>query len=268
MDSSKELLPVGRLIGGSWKRYVSRFNDLVWIPIIPSLVLAIGDYLNIFNNVFLKGIGDFMTFDGVLLSLLSTLALIYAVHNSKQFNESYRYAESIFFRYLWVVILGMVIMIGGLFLLVVPALIFTVWFTLAAYVFVVEGDRGLGAMLKSKEYIRGYFWQLAWRFVVLILVGLIVSIVAGVLGSAGGQSGAIASSFIFEILLAPYLVIYELGIYDNLRQLRPEIVGTRILNGRIGFTFIAIWGVVAPILLGTVSILTYGAAALVQAIMK
>jgi hypothetical protein len=268
MDASKELIPVSSLIRESWQKYIKQFSELIWIPIIPSLILAIADYLNVFSDPFLKGIGDLMTVVGVLFSILSTLALIYAAHNGKQFNESYRYAEENFLKYIWVMILSFVIVVGGMFLFVVPALIFIVWFSIAGYVFVVEGSRGLGAILKSKEYFRGYFWPLVLRLAVAALIAFAVALLAGLLGYAGGQSGIIAFSFIFQILLTPFLVVYELSIYNNLRRLRPEIVNTEVQNNRMRFTLTAIWGVSASVLLGVVLILAYGISAVIQAIMK
>ncbi len=267
MHVPNELIPISSLIRNSWDRYIKNFDGLIWIPVIPSLIIATGDYLNIFNDPFLKGIGDLMTVVGVLFSVLSALALIYAAYNGKQFNESYRYAEENFFKYVWVTILVLTIVVGGLFLLVVPALVFVVWFSMAEYIFVIEGDRGLGALLKSREYFRGYFWPLVLRLAVALLIGFAAAVVAGSIGSLGGQSGVIGLNLILQILVTPFLVVYELEIYRDLRRLRPGIAGTRVQNGRIGFTAIALWGVIAPILLFTVLILVYGAAALIRAIM-
>src|SRR3989344_3979582 len=73
-------------------------------------------------------------------------------------RESFRRARGKILSMYWVMILSIFIFIGGFVLLIIPALIFATWFSFAIFVFFAEGTRGLDALLKSKEYVRGRFW--------------------------------------------------------------------------------------------------------------
>lgn len=266
MNGSKELMPVSSLVGWSWHAYRKNFDRLIWIPVIPALILAFGDYLNTFTDPFLGVIAAVTIVVGFIFSVLSGLALIFAANNFAHFHESYAYAERAFLRYIWLRVIWVLIIIGGLFLLIIPALVFLIWFAMAEYVFVVEGDRGMDALLKSREYIRGNFWPIFWRLAFPFVLSLLVAYIAAAIGSLDGASGEIALGFVAQVLLAPFLILYTLGLYNNLRQIRPQLSGLRIEVDRLKFTLIGAWGVIAPLLLGAVSILVAGTAFLLQSI--
>jgi len=44
---------------------------------------------------------------------------------------------------------------GGFLFLIIPGIIFLVWFIFAQFIIFAEDDRGMNAILKSKEYVRG-----------------------------------------------------------------------------------------------------------------
>lgn len=268
VNSSYRFVPVGLLLRESWNRYKKQLDSLIWIAVVPSLVLAFSAYLNLFNGTLVRILGDLVNLAGVVLSILSALALIYAAQNDRQFSEGYSYAWSHFWKYIWVYLLSIAVISGGLFLAVIPGLLLMVWLSLTGYVFVVEGDRGFGALLKSKEYIRGHFWPFVLRLLIAFLIGLVVSAIADAVGSVGGQPGLIALNLLSEILLAPFMVIYMLELYKSFRQLRPEMIGARIRNNSLTFELVAIWGVVAPVALSLVLILTNIGASLARLIMK
>ncbi len=68
--------------------------------------------------------------------------------------------------YLWVSILVGVIALLGLILFIIPGLIFAVWYSFAALIFVLEGVKGYAALKQSKSLVSGRFWSVIWRWIV------------------------------------------------------------------------------------------------------
>lgn len=257
----RELTPVSAVLKGAWAKYKRRFGDLAWIALPPALITAIGDYLATFGGA-LRVFGGLITALGVVAAILSAVALVYAVRNDKQFDESYKYAFKNFFPYLWVALLTFLAGLGGIFLGVIPALIFAVWFSFVCYIFVSEGDRGLPTLLKSKEYARGYFWPIVWRLLVTVLISMIVGIAASALGASLGLVGAGLASIVTQIALTPFVTVYVYALYQDLARVKPELVGTKVEENRKFFTYVNIWGIAATIILIVVLLATIGFQAL------
>ncbi len=79
-------------------------------------------------------------------------------------------------RSVWTGLLaGIVIFLGFLFF-IVPGIIFLVWFLLVPYVFVDEGLSGTAALRRSRELVRGHWWEMASTALVVEIFGLLVLI--------------------------------------------------------------------------------------------
>jgi hypothetical protein len=74
---------------------------------------------------------------------------------------------------------GLLIVVGSC--LIIPGLLFAVWYCLASQVVVVEGLSGMPALNRSKDLTAGYRWRIVGIFLLVILLLLIVSI--GIVGA-------------------------------------------------------------------------------------
>jgi len=63
----------------------------------------------------------------------------------------------------WVAALQFVLFAAGLVALVVPLLLFTVWYAFPAYHVVVDDQRGSAAFKASKRLVSGRWWAVLWR---------------------------------------------------------------------------------------------------------
>jgi len=114
---------------------------------------------------------------------------------------------------------GIVTMIGFA-LLIIPGIIFSVWFAFSYYVLLFEGKTGIDAMKASKAYVKGRWWAVFGRFAFIVLVSIIFSVVFGGVSSMVGETaGTIASSFLSMVLnfiLVPVTIAYSFLIYKDL----------------------------------------------------
>jgi len=257
-NTISKLTLVSVILKEAWIKYKRRFKDLVWIVLPSALFSVVGDYLIRLGGVAVT-VGWIVTVLGIVAAILSTIALVYAVRNDKQFDESYDYAFKNLFHYLWIVFLVSIISLGGMFLGIIPAFIFSIWFGLVCYIFVSEGDRGLGALLKSKEYVRGYFWPIVLRLIVIMFISLAVSVMAGILGAIiGSYIGFAITGIVSQLIIAPFLTVYLYSIYQDLARVKPELQGKKIDKNRKFFALVGIFGVVITLIIVTLLCVKYG----------
>jgi hypothetical protein len=88
-------------------------------------------------------------------------------------------------RLVLVDLLFALIVVVGILLLVVPGIVFLVWFGLAGPVVEIEKRGPLAALRRSRELVRGSFWR-------VLAIVLPVGIATNALVDAGGELGSLA----------------------------------------------------------------------------
>ena len=144
--------------------------------------------------------------------------------------------------FLWVTILSGLAVAGGFILLVVPAVIFTIWYRFAAYHCVVDGLRGTAALRASKRLVSGRFWEVLVRVLVsgiffYVTYQFILAVLYLVIGSTVGDPGlffgnvstsqeqsaihALVTTVVPQIVTAmtlPAAIVAELIIWSDLKR--------------------------------------------------
>ncbi len=112
--------------------------------------------------------------------------------------------------FIWLLsIIGYIVM-GGFLLFLIPGVMFAVWFTFAQFILAGEDEKGMNALLKSKEYVRGYFWDILLRLFIIWLVSGVIGIVP-IIGP------------ILSILFMPFMMIFIYLIYEDLRSIKGDV---------------------------------------------
>jgi len=167
---------------------------------------------------------------------------------------------------LWLSFIFCWIIFGSFFLFIVPALIFCIWFSLCFWVLYSENTGGLKALILSREYIRGHFFGVLWRFIFIELIYILASIAIEVLPTS---INLFFDSFFFETLanyirtfselvlialITPLIWIYHFVIYRNLKKSVTEINAVPTTRLKILYLGLPLLGiVVATILFITVA---------------
>jgi hypothetical protein len=147
--------------------------------IIVSLVLAI-----------LAG-----AYTGAWMQLSMGLSVAKLKENStdKGVRDIYKRTRPLVFAYLLVMIMQLLIVLVGYIALIIPGIIFSLWFTFTIFTFLVDGKRGVEALILSREYTRG---KLGIVFIFFLGFGILSSIVGTV------------PSYLFERLDIQWLLIF------------------------------------------------------------
>ena len=244
-----KVISIRDLFRESWNLYRERVGPLTKIILLPVAFLVAGDLLGLFAP---SGLASLPAFIGTIISLLSYLALIFALRGSVQFGEAYRMAWKKIWSYGWLTVLSGFVTLGGFFMLVIPGIVFSTWFMFAIYIFAIEGDKGVNALLKSREYVRGYWWPVFGRQIVFVLAVLVVVLVLGSIGSAltgGDEAGSNLVGDLLALVIAPLAIAYFYVLYGSLKSLKPEVASRPSQGPRGLFYFSAVLGVLGLIAL-------------------
>jgi len=119
--------------------------------------------------------------------------------------------------------LSMAIVLGGFIICIIPGLIFSIWYTFATIVVVIEGLAGRRALRRSKELGQGFYLR---NFGVLFLCSVMVQVCSFLVGfalanvaSALGLHNLVAGipSVAVSLLLSPITLIAAVLLYYDLR---------------------------------------------------
>jgi hypothetical protein len=173
------------------------------------------------------------------------IAVLYYVSSGRKVSmrESYTSSFSYVRSYMWLSVVSLFVVAGGIVLFVAPGFIFLVWFILASYIVVAEGERGLGSLARSREYIRENFWGVVGRLIAfsLLLIPLCV-LVVWVMRSFPGIVVEILGVVVLY-LLAPLGIVFGFALYSALRSMKPQVREMRMLPQKL-FAFAGVLGFV------------------------
>lgn len=251
------LLSATDLLKKSLDIYKQNFGLFIGIMIIPVMILTVISFFSekIFNPSFIlpklssgENLWQFIfLFLGALafsffLMLWNQIALVYAVKDKDEkigIFEAYRKALNKIFSYLWISLLGGLIIFGGLIFLIIPGIIFAIWFSFGVFILISENLKGIDALLKSKEYVKGKLSDVFWRFLFINLIYLafffILSLIFGLLNISPKLD--FVKYNIVMLLFNPLWTIYGFLFYENLKTIKGEILSSFKNNQRAIFIF-------------------------------
>ena len=258
MDSTQEatkrpgaLSRTSELLTRGLDLYKKHFWDLVSLQLLQvAIILSLGFITVASANI----VGAFMLgLVGVFATIVISLSMIYVVHRQKGVVPALSEALKNLGGYLWVTILVTLIVTGGLVLLMVPGIIFSIWFALAAYIFVIEGKKGMAALLTGREYTRNRWWPVFGRILVLVGVAIVAGIAVSILEGIFGEGMGRILGYLVNILFAPFAITYLYSLYKDVAATRVEVEPTGGKGMFIGFAIfgLLIW-LILPLILGII----------------
>jgi hypothetical protein len=247
-QETQPTLPGGReLLTESWAIYKKSFGKLFAAIIIPALavlalfllvalpLLLVGGF-TLFSSDGINATGITAIIAAIVISTIvlsvvqawSQAALILAIdeHDKKSsVSEILNKAWSKVRQYWIVVLLTGFLTLGGFMLFFIPGFIFSIWFTFALYIAVLEKEKGMDALLKSKKYIEGRFWEVLGRLIVPGLISFAISLLAGALFgfSNDNQSAGDAISSLISFVLTPLFTAYYYLLYKEVKRTAGDV---------------------------------------------
>lgn len=238
MKSVKELL------NQAWEIYRRRVWALLGIAFL-GIVLIFGPAAAVMGIGFLLGIilPDLKEILLVICGVLSLFATFYmALRGNAAFfmavaqehlgvKEAYKAGKSHTFSHLWLAMLTGFILSGSYLLFFIPGLVFQVWFAFSPFVLASENLKGMTAMLRSRDLVRGRWWSVVWRLL------------------AGWGTATIVSAIPPLFLFTPsFAAVYTFVVYKDLLRMRGDAPFSPDTEAKVKLMAVPVCGfVLAPI---------------------
>ncbi len=216
----KKLPDIGDLFKESWEIFQRRFAVLIGLYLLTmvAFMLPVGITVGVAllagmakggGAVVLIGITGLLV--GMYLGFRCFAAFLHAVVDDQlPFGDALEQGKGLIFPLIWIGFLAGLIIGGGFILLIIPGIIFMVWFFFSQFILVKEDLRGMSALLKSREYVRGEWFNVALRL-------LLVWAVSGLLGII-----PLAGPFLC-IAFFPFVMIFHYLLYRDLREMKGDV---------------------------------------------
>jgi len=241
-STQKNLTDIQDLFKNSFYFFKKHFNAILPLTLVSvGIVLAFGLILGVIaggsglwvllakeRTAFLIAIALFILLGLVLIAALFVFqflaqatvvwAIISADRNKKvEFKKIW---QEIFKKIKSIILVNVLValaVLGGYILLIIPGLIFGVWFSLSMFLLLIEGKTGREALRASKNLISGYFWPLTFRIVVFTLIVSLVSIAIAAIPFVGSLANMAITLFVL-----PFSNIYFYFIYKDLKKIKTK----------------------------------------------
>lgn len=245
--AKKKLIPVFDLFEESWKTYWENFKGLVTI----SLYSLLGMLAVLVGVILVSGLAVFVGFKGqeslliriliiALMVLVSAAAMAAAIwystrskigiylmikNNFGSVKESWLESKKIFWPFFGLSLLVTLFVLLWMILLIIPGIIFAVFYSFAVVIFIFEGQKGMAAIKSSKGLVKGYWWQVFGRLAFIGLVLYLVSWLLGIPVTATEDNILLSTSLslinsIIILVISPFLYIYSVKLYQNLKEVK------------------------------------------------
>lgn len=204
----------------AWKIYTKKENFVFFAKIMAVLVIAttvVGLIYNYFYPTdYLKN-SDFSNipmFIGFITFSLTSLVLGLWTQTTTYFaiikmgeseKEVFKIGYQKIGRFLLISLVIGLIILGGILLLIIPAIIFGVWYSFSTFLILDKGMKIGTALKTSKAMVKGKFWEISGRFFVFGLVSFVVSLLL----TAIPYGGPLVVSFVAPLFMLPFYLLYK-----------------------------------------------------------
>lgn len=234
------MTPVLLLLQHTWRLYTRNLSIflgyMAWILVAYACTISLDWLPPSTLTQIVQGVFEFLQLILVIWASAVTMLVTSAIVHEE--NVDLTRVGSIAWKKVphlaWVGILGALIVIGGLILVVIPGLVFMIWYTFGQAEVVLQDTRGWDALQASRRMVEGRFWATALRVVAgplflflgyAFAAGLLIALFAFISGTP--ETAFVVSespiwqdvvSTVVETLSLPLFVIYSTLLYLEARQ--------------------------------------------------
>jgi hypothetical protein len=183
--SNNKLATGGKFILDIWKLFIQNWLILCAVGVLPYIfidsagLLLDSDYLSDSTALIISLI---LLIVGAIIFIAMQGAIIHIANNTLNtnivsFTEAFVNSYKLGFKQFWIIILTMImhvfVLVGSTSLFIVPGVIISVYVSMYMLIVVLENKRPLDALLESYELIRGKWWPVISRAIIVSIVFVI-----------------------------------------------------------------------------------------------
>lgn len=237
---ARALTPVRELLDRTFQifqaniRHLSKLSLLLIVPyvVLASLMLVMtgSTGLGSGSSGLAGSIGFILVIVMIYLGLVWEAGILLMI---KEKNFSYTIKE-LFDKakpYVWKMfvvglITGILVILWSV-LLIIPGIIFGIYYALSIYALINEDKTGYSALKRSKQLVKGYWWALLGRIILVqVLYMILVYILSWPAGLIEDKNLSAIWSIIIsaaEFIVAPFAMIYISQIYQELADIKGSV---------------------------------------------
>ena len=195
--NKQKLTPFSNIFKSSiaiWWKNLRKFVEVYFYALLYSLIpLVIIFAGGLTLGILGPNINNWLELIIVILFVASFLVLVYfsirayagmfllvKKNYEGDVKETFKETKEIIWPYLVVAFLTGILVLLWTLLLIIPGIIFSIFYSFAVFCFFFEGKVGMAALKRSKELVKGYWWAVAGRFgffaLILWLFGFILAL--------------------------------------------------------------------------------------------
>jgi len=227
------------LLKKSWALYCQKFGILVSLLAVPFLLFTISPLLAQTEDFL------YLPFSLLLLALAffaiwwAGTAVVIVLRDREEtltIKEALARSWGKLLPVLWVGLIVGAIAGGASMLFLIPGLIFGVYFIFAKLIAVVEKEKGMNALIKSREYVRDYFWPVVGRYLLIVAVtsfgyfvlSFVASLPSKIFLTAWNAEVGTAVFLILQVvvhaLISPLALVAMYLLYTDVRRVKADLV--------------------------------------------
>lgn len=139
--------------------------------------------------------------------------------------ETFKEARKYVLSYIGLALMVSVFVLLWSLLLIIPGIIYSILYSLAIYVFFFEGKKGMAAIKRSKELVKGYWWAVFGRVCFLAFVMWIFGVVITVPLSFMPEKSILWYMYyglvqLANFLIGPISLLFSYQIYKDLVRIK------------------------------------------------
>ncbi len=222
-----------KLFGEAWKVYTKNFGVLAAIAFIPAVFVVLAHFLHLAipatdSQPLIIGLA-FVGIFGLLILAWSCGAMMKAMQSidstgKAAFFAAYGQGLDRMWPLVGLVLLTILIVGVGTILLIIPGIIFFIWFSLGIYAFAFE-KLGIGWSLSaSKQYVYQHFWNTLWKWIFAFIIYALFEVVLAlifaeisVMFNLSQDILAYIMNTLAAIISTPFFIVYGYLIYHYLK---------------------------------------------------
>ena len=228
-------LGIGDLLGEGWQLYRTNFKNIllvilcVYIPVnIIISFIPIDSFIQNYGSRGLQLYNNILKILEFFIGTIATIGIASIVEKSLQgttlsWGDSLRYGLSKWGTAIGTGFLAGLILLGLTLLLIIPGIIWSLYYTFWIYVVALRSVGGKTALDYSKSLVEGQWWSVFGVFFVLGIIGLIVGLVIVFPFNliSDNQFFGIIPNTILDIVGAFFTVVAVVFFLNNDYRLKP-----------------------------------------------
>ena len=214
----------GDLLGLSWSEFKGNFWNfakvILLFSFIPFVLFGIIGWVT--DSAIFLGFSSIITMVLYFVMAVSLIYMVFLKPEKINVKDSIKGGMNFFWRYIWLSIIMLFLLALLFLLLIVPGIIFLIYWTFASYILIWEDKSAWESMKRSKEIIKGKWWR---TFSYMILLGIIIVAISFVFSIPSLFLGEKSSSFMGSVIVqlgmfitTPLSLLFTKNLYLDMKH--------------------------------------------------